>query len=88
MLAEGFCVVAGAGCHVNPDTGEEVVVGILSLDLPFWGLVTSEEMHRKSLNLEPNGRQGWVCPYGAALGQATGHQHMQRKCSWSMSSSS
>ena len=54
----GFRVIAAAGCQVNPNTGEKVV-GILSVDLPFWSVVTFDETHRKSLNLEPNDRVGF-----------------------------
>ena len=59
VSTRGFRVIAAAGCQVNPNT-EEKVVGILSVDLPFWSIVTFAETYRKSLNLEPNDRQGWV----------------------------
>lgn len=66
MSTGGFRVIAAAGCQVSPNTGEKVV-GILSVDLPFWSVVTFDETHRKSLNLEPNDRVGFgsiVLPLG------------------------
>lgn len=70
-----FHVTAGTGYQVNPNTG----VGILFVDLPFWSVVTFDETHRKSLNLEPNDRQSWVWLYSVALGQAMERQYLERK---------
>jgi hypothetical protein len=42
-------------------------------------MVIVDKTRQKSLNLEANSRQGWVCLYCTALVKATGHQYMERK---------